>query len=199
MRIYFILLLAIASSASLTAQSFPTMPSAIHLGYSGELGFHPGLQIGYEFAAKSWIKTRKNGVSKQKSLIWQGSFSQIWHPETRSFSFIEGGAYLRTLKSSGWTRQLSVRLGGTYLENAGTTYIEQEGGTAEGYSFAGNGYGAFSLGYGWGYDFRMQKDLPFAVILQPQATLLFAYNQTVLPLIRMELSLRYYLNSKQKS
>ncbi|MFK7925290.1 MAG: hypothetical protein AB8H47_25265 [Bacteroidia bacterium] len=198
MRIYFIFLLFLASLGSLSGQSFPSMPSAIQIGYSGELGFHPGIQIGYEYAAKSWIKTRKNGVSKQKSLIWQGSFSQIWHPETRSFSFVEGGAYLRTLKSSGWTRQLSVRLGGTYIENAGTTYVDQFG-SPEGYSYAGRGYATFGIGYGWGYDFRMQKDLPFAVILQPQATLLFAYNQSTLPLIRVELGLRYYLNTKQKS
>lgn len=199
MRLIFLMCAVLFYSGSIYAQNLPQQGSAIELGYSGELGFHPGLQLGYEYAAKNWTKTKKNGKTRQKSLIWQASFSQIWHTDTRSFSFVEGGAYLRTLKSSGFTRQWSLRLGGTFIENAGTTYIEQEDGSAEGFQFAGNTYAALSLGYGWGYDFSVSQSLPIAVILQPQASLLFAYNQTVLPLLRIELGLRYYLNSKQQS
>lgn len=199
MRLFLLIFVASLSTSGIYAQSLLQQSSAIQLGYSGELGLHPGLQIGYEYAAKNWIKEKKKRANRQKSLVWQASISQIWHPETRSFSFVEGGAYLRTLKTSGWTRQWSLRLGFVYLENAGTTYVEQEDGSAEGFQFAGNAYGTLSIGYGWGYDFRTSQNLAFAIILQPQASLLFGYNQTVLPLARVELGLRYYLNSKQKS
>ncbi len=195
MRITILVFAALLFSGSLLAQG----GSAVQLGYSGELGFHPGLQLGYEYTAKTWTKTKKNANTRQKSLVWQGSVSQIWHPDTRSFSFVEGGVYYRTLKPSGFTRQWSLRLGASFIENAGTTYVEQEDGSAEGFQFAGNTYAALSLGYGWGYDFRAKQKLPLAVILQPQASLLFGYNQTVLPLIRVELGLRYYLNSNAKS
>ncbi|MEL7533013.1 MAG: hypothetical protein AAFN10_16980 [Bacteroidota bacterium] len=195
MRLLIMIFAALLYSASLFAQG----STAIQLGYSGELGFHPGLQLGYEYTANSWPKSKKNGNKRQKSLVWQGSISQIWHPETRSFTFIEGGVYYRTLKPSGFTRQWSFRIGGSFIENAGTTYVEQEDGSAEGFQFAGYTYAALSLGYGWGYDFRAKRDLPLAVILQPQASFLFGYNQTVLPLLRVELGLRYYLNSNAKS
>ncbi|MEM6344224.1 MAG: hypothetical protein AAF927_10105 [Bacteroidota bacterium] len=193
MRFLLIVFVVFTFSGSLSAQG----KSAIQLGYSGELGFHPGLQLGYEYEAKNWSK-EKNGRNKQKSLVWQGSISQIWHPDTRSFSFVEGGAYYRTLKVNGFTRQWSLRVGASFIENAGTTYVEQEDGSAEGFQFAGNTYAVLSLGYGWGYDFRREL-LPFALILQPQTSLLFGYNHTVLPLIRVELGLRYFLNANLKS
>ncbi|MEL6845890.1 MAG: hypothetical protein AAFP02_22000, partial [Bacteroidota bacterium] len=180
-------------------QSIPPASSALQLGYSGELGFHPGLQIGYEWAIKDWRKTRKNGKVRQKSLVPHASLSHIWLIDTRSSTFIEGGAYYRTLKPSGWTRQWSLRLGAAYLENAGTTYVEQEDGSSESFQFIGRTYATLSLGHGWGYDFRAQQDLALAVYLQPQASLLFGYNGQALPFIRLEAGVRYYLGSQARS
>lgn len=195
----YVLVFFFLASSTAFGQQIPASAPAIQVGYSGELISHPGFQLGVEYPIKDWRKTTRKEKVRQKSWVPHAAVSHIWLIDTRSSTFLEGGMYLRTLKTSGWSRQWSLRLGWAYLENAGTTYVAQEDGSAEPFSWVGNSYGSLTIGHGWSYDLRLHKQQSLALYLQPQVGILFPYNTTLLPFFRLETGIRYYLNSSTSS
>jgi hypothetical protein len=154
---------------------------ALKLNYFGELGLHPGLEIGTDFtlAKRNWV-----------TVHWDTGLGGYWHRWNNTSLFLETtiGARLPI-----YSMFIDFNLGAGYMHSflAGTVYRKSDDGGIEKAPNWGHPHfkPSFSLLIGW--DGTRKKNLPFTIYVGPEIYLQSHFNHSFLPHVAAKLGLTY--------
>jgi hypothetical protein len=155
--------------------------AAFKLNYFGELGLHPGLEIGTDYT-----------LSKQKwvTVHWDTSLGGYWHRWNNTSMFLGTSIGARLPISSMF---IDFNVGAGYMHSfaAGTVYSESANEGIIKASNAGSSHfkPSFSTLIGW--DGTRKNNLPFTVHIGAEAYYQSNFNHIFLPHVAAKIGLTY--------
>jgi hypothetical protein len=143
---------------------------AFKINYFGELGLHPGLEIGtdYSFFKRNWI-----------SIHWDISIGGYWHRWNNTSLFAKTSVGARFYIGSAFA-DLNAGIGYLHSFLAGPVYAQSINGGVEKIKDFGSSHFMpnFSLLFGW--DGSHKKDIPVSVFIGPEVYFQSHFNHTYL-------------------
>lgn len=174
--------------------------SSWQMGYYGDVIFHPGVKIGYEYALKNWTKTsikKKGEVLKYKTFNTGIDFMYYWHPKHHHGLIVSPALSYRRIKENGRFFQIKLNLGLHRSLVDGTTYQVEKDGTVSKLGLAGQNtiYNSFSVGFG--KDLSIKKEVPIRYYFDMGISGRFPYNHSYLVGFNLGFGIHYLLNSSK--
>jgi hypothetical protein len=154
---------------------------AVKLSYFGELGLHPGLEIGTDFtlAKRKWV-----------TIHWDTSLGGYWHRWNNTSLFVGTSIGARFPIRSLF---LDFNLGAGYMHSfaAGTIYRQSDDGGVEKAPNLGHAHfkPSFSALIGW--DGTRRKNLPITIHIGPEIYLQSNFNHSFLPHVAAKVGITY--------
>ncbi len=154
---------------------------AFKLNYYGELGLHPGLEIGtdYTLAKKKWV-----------TVHWDTGLGGFWHRWNNTSLFLQTSIGARFPI---WSMFVDLNLGAGYMHSfaAGTLYRKSEDGGIEKAPNYGHAHFKPSSSVLIGWDGTRKKKLPLTIYVGAEAYLQSNFNHIFLPHIAAKVGLTY--------
>jgi len=151
----------------------------LKLSYNSSL-IYPGAKVGYEvpLTTKYVEKVKRSGKKKiftrERLLSVNAAFYH--HDNYHDNLYVTAGFSFRRTKPSGFFFEFSPELGVSRTFIDGTTYAFDENDAMEIHKSNGYFYPLLSVGGGFGYDFSVKKELPFAAFTKLNMLTLYPYN-----------------------
>ena len=154
---------------------------AIKLNYFGEMGLHPGLEIGtdYTLAKRTWV-----------TIHWDTGLGGYWHRWNNTALFVGTSIGARFPI---WSMFIDFNLGAGYMHSfaAGTLYKKSDNGGIEKAPNLGNAHfkPSFSALIGW--DGTRKNRSPISIFIGPEVSLQSNFNHIFLPHLAAKVGLTY--------
>ena len=156
---------------------------------------YPGVTAGIEFPVNNINKTvfRNQKFVRCISKVRYISFNINWyhHPDFHDNAYLTAEWVMRRTRYTGFISEFSIGPGFSRTFLGGTTYRVDDNGNVSIVKFAGYNYALLTIGEGFGYDFSMKKEMPFAVFAKMNIISMFPYNSTIYFRPVLELGIRF--------
>jgi hypothetical protein len=156
---------------------------------------YPGMSVGIEIPVPS-VRKRKlmispEGNASDKDWFISGNLNWYHHPEFHDNLYLTAEWVKRRTKSSGFISEFSYGPGLSRTFNGGTTYTVNDNGNISVLKLAGFYYALLTIGWGCGYDFSVNRQQPFSVLVKGNMLIMFPYNSTIYFRPVLEFGFRY--------
>ena len=154
---------------------------AIRFNYFGELGLHPGLEVGtdYTLSKRKWI-----------TIHWDTGIGGYWHRWNNTSLFLKTTIGTRFPI---WSMFVDFNLGGGYMHSflAGPVYqMSKDGGVEKASNWGSSHFmPSFSTLIGW--DGTRKRQLPITVHIGAEAYLQSNFNHIFLPHVAAKIGMTY--------
>lgn len=154
---------------------------AVKLCYFGELGLHPGLEIGtdYTLTKRKWM-----------TIHWDTGIGAYWHRWNHTALFAKSSIGARF---HFWSAFVDVNAGVGYMHSflAGTVYGKSDNGGVEEVRNLGSSHFIPNASLLFGWDGTRRRKLPVTIYLGPEVYLQSHFNHTFLPHVAVKAGITY--------
>lgn len=154
---------------------------AFKISYFGELGLHPGLEIGtdYTLIKRNWI-----------SIHWDCTVGGYWHRWNNTSLFLKSTIGSRF---HFWSFFADINVGIGYMHSflAGTVYAKAENGGVEEVRDFGSSHFMPNTSFLLGWDGTRKKKLPITIFVGPELYFQSNFNHFYLPHVAGKIGITY--------
>lgn len=194
---FFILIIFHYSLCQAQEDSIAKLPSHhynLKLTYISSL-IYPGVSTGIEFPLQNskWQGSGKQTLHKSvsKNRLIAADLNWYHHPAFHDNIYLSVEWIMRRIKSGGFVSEFSAGSGYSRTFLAGTTYRVNDNGSISIVKLAGYSYALITVGGGFGYDFSVNKQLPFSTLAKINLITMFPFNSTLYLRPVLEIGIRY--------
>lgn len=137
------------------------------------------------------LKNEKPGRDYKKERFISANLNWYHHPYFHDNLYLTAEWVMRRTRFSGFISEFSAGPGISRTFLGGTTYKVDDAGNISVIKLAGYNYALVTIGGGFGYDFSMRKQLPFATVAKMNLISMFPYNSTIYFRPVLEIGIRY--------
>jgi hypothetical protein len=169
----------------------------LKLAYNSSL-IYPGSSVGIEIPLQhlnmKLLKKQKPFRSFKKERFISGNLNWYHHPDFHDNLYLTSEWVMRRTRFTGFISEFSAGPGFSRTFIGGTTYKVDNNGNISVIKLAGYYYAMITVGGGFGYDFSMEKQLPFSAFAKMNIISMFPYNSTIYFRPVLEVGFRYTPN-----
>jgi hypothetical protein len=140
------------------------------------------------------LKKQKPFRSFKKERFISGNLNWYHHPDFHDNLYLTSEWVMRRTRFTGFISEFSAGPGFSRTFIGGTTYKVDNNGNISVIKLAGYYYAMITVGGGFGYDFSMEKQLPFSAFAKMNIISMFPYNSTIYFRPVLEVGFRYTPN-----